>query len=344
MGMIFRKNQDQFKKRLKIGLKLFKKREKRTFLYKYDKTERIVRSFLNVLNVDIGTASEETIYLILKAYIFIWIRITLNAHYAPDLISVVIVGNSELIKTEKEARQLIAFCKINLIDNDFYIYNKNERNKFCLFEYDANIDNNINLDLLTQNTISSDIEKIINSFIESNYSYFLFLQSYSDFNVEKNFKYGWLCLEKNDFRVASNFYRNCIYSYIYNIVNNEPTKEIKLNEIDNIIISAQFELIECYIRMHRYKTARERLEAVKSYLVKDYDRAAFYRKYAYIASELYEFEIAKACCLYSLEFEDSEISKTELEYINKFLPDDNKPFNIVDVLTKGHISIIQKES
>lgn len=84
--------------------------------------------------------------------------------------------------------------------------------------------------------------------------------------------------------------------------------------------AARLEIAEAYIAMRDYDQAKQWLEEVTPYLSSDSERARWLRRQGFIAIEEMDFELAYALYVYSLEYEDSQLARQELAYIEYAAP------------------------
>ena len=92
---------------------------------------------------------------------------------------------------------------------------------------------------------------------------------------------------------------------------------------------AHFEIAEAYIAMRNYDEAKAWLNKVIPNITKDRDKARLLRRQGFIAIEEMNLEAASALYTYSLQFEESDLAKQELAYIQSLTPD-MKEFTAVD--------------
>lgn len=84
--------------------------------------------------------------------------------------------------------------------------------------------------------------------------------------------------------------------------------------------NARFEIIEAYIALHNYDEAMNWLEDIVPYLVRDNDKAKWYRRLGFIAIEKIDYELASALYICSLAYEESTSARNELLYISTIAP------------------------
>ena len=99
-------------------------------------------------------------------------------------------------------------------------------------------------------------------------------------------------------------------------------KCLELQENDPL---ASFEIIEAYIAMRDYESAKSWLAQIAPYLEGNEYKAQWYRRQGYIAIEEMDYQLAYAFYAYSQTFEQSEMAGQEMEYI-KYVSPDVQPF------------------
>lgn len=99
-------------------------------------------------------------------------------------------------------------------------------------------------------------------------------------------------------------------------------KCLELQENDPL---ATFEIIEAYIAMRDYESAKTWLTQIAPYLEGNEYKAQWYRRQGYIAIEEMDYQLAYAFYAYSRTFEESTLAEQEMEYI-KYVSPDVQPF------------------
>ena len=84
---------------------------------------------------------------------------------------------------------------------------------------------------------------------------------------------------------------------------------------------ATFEIIEAYIALRDYDTAKEWLLLIAPVLEDDAYKAQWLRRQGYIAVEEMDYPLAYAYYRYSTSFEESEMAQQEMAYILSVAPD-----------------------
>ena len=128
----------------------------------------------------------------------------------------------------------------------------------------------------------------------------------------EHFNEGFRLFEEGKYTEAITEYRKCL-----EIKENDPV--------------ASFEIAEAYIAMRDYPAAKAWLAVIAPTLQEDTYIAQWLRRLGFIAVE--EGDYQRACALYvcSLNYEDSDNAKQELDYIMYVAPD-TTPFTLEEAL------------
>ena len=89
-------------------------------------------------------------------------------------------------------------------------------------------------------------------------------------------------------------------------------KCLELQENDAL---ATFEIIEAYIALRDYESAKNWLAQIAPYLEGDEYKAQWFRRQGYIAIEEMDYQLAYAFYVYSQTFEKSDMAEQEMDYI-----------------------------
>ena len=95
-------------------------------------------------------------------------------------------------------------------------------------------------------------------------------------------------------------------------------KCLELQENDPL---ASFEIIEAYIAMRDYESAKTWLTQIAPYLEGNEYKAQWFRRQGYIAIEEMDYQLAYAFYSYSRTFEQSSLAEEEMDYIRYVYPD-----------------------
>ena len=95
-------------------------------------------------------------------------------------------------------------------------------------------------------------------------------------------------------------------------------KCLELQENDPL---ASFEIIEAYIAMRDYESAKSWLAQIAPYLEGNEYKAQWFRRQGYIAIEEMDYQLAYAFYAYSRAFEQSSLAEEEMDYIRYVYPD-----------------------
>ena len=100
-------------------------------------------------------------------------------------------------------------------------------------------------------------------------------------------------------------------------------KCLELQENDPL---ATFEIIEAYIALRDYETAKGWLAQIAPYLEGNEYKAQWFRRQGYIAIEEMDYQLAYAFYAYSRTFEQSSMAEEEMDYI-RYVSKDVQPFS-----------------
>lgn len=89
----------------------------------------------------------------------------------------------------------------------------------------------------------------------------------------------------------------------------------KALEVNPVGLSARFEIVECHMQMGEYAQAKQDLIEIAKFAIRDTDKARFFRRYGFIATEEGNYKLAFSCFTYSLNFEQNASVSNELMYI-----------------------------
>ena len=95
---------------------------------------------------------------------------------------------------------------------------------------------------------------------------------------------------------------------------------VKCLEYQENDMRASFEIVEAYIALGDYASAKDRLELIAPYTNQDTFKAQWLRRRGFIAIEELDFDLANALYTYSLTFEKNSMAEQELEYIRYIAP------------------------
>ena len=122
---------------------------------------------------------------------------------------------------------------------------------------------------------------------------------------EEYFQYyteGYQLFEEGKYAEAIESYKKCL-----ELQENDPP--------------ATFEIIEAYIAMRDYESAKSWLNQIAPYLEGNEYKAQWYRRQGYIAIEEMDYQLAYAFYAYSQAFEESDMATQEMDYIKYVSPE-----------------------
>lgn len=109
--------------------------------------------------------------------------------------------------------------------------------------------------------------------------------------------------------------------------------------INPVSIKARFEMCECHLQLKEYFPAQNDLLSLVDFIYNPEQAAKFYRRMGYIHTEKKQFDLARACYLYSLNYENHLSVNKELEYINQLSAEHSLP-NPEKLLREGGIPLV----
>ena len=135
------------------------------------------------------------------------------------------------------------------------------------------------------------------------------------------YKKGYARFEKGDYSEAIREYTKCF-------------------ALNPVAIKARFEICESYICLRMFDSAKDTLIELSGLITKKEDAARLYRRFAFIAVEEKEYNLAMACLKHSLTFEYSEAAVNEEKYIKQMTKRKFLFLNVTKELQSHSIPII----
>jgi tetratricopeptide (TPR) repeat protein len=87
-------------------------------------------------------------------------------------------------------------------------------------------------------------------------------------------------------------------------------------DMDPLMTGACKEITNCYLSLHEYEKGKEKIDYTRSLCVTIGDIGWYYRRLGFVQYELGNAQLSKYLQLYSLRFEDIEITHNELKFRN----------------------------
>ena len=123
-----------------------------------------------------------------------------------------------------------------------------------------------------------------------------------DEEYRKNFQEGFALFDEGRLEEAVEAYKKCL-----EIKENDPL--------------ATFEIVEAYIAMRDYESAKSWLAQIAPYLEGNEYKAQWFRRQGFMAIEEGDYQLAYALYAYSTTYEDGQAAHQEMDYIRSVAPD-----------------------